>query len=242
MKISKNFKISFLAVLSTSFIYGLYKFNDFLSKEKRWFYATATDIKAFDKLYWGMSKEEVERAYDRKLRKSVNLYIPGRKKSESIAEFKNQYELEYGFEYSPEIASKIEVYQINDISNLLGVYIEHYNVWFIEDKLYRINLRSEYKSKSSLQNDEFRLEFMNELNRKYNFLNKNKSEFNDFKNYKDIFVVQGKTSNKTDIWLQFYSYKKSDDTYLVDFFLEMKDSEKINDIKVKIRNYRSELF
>ena len=67
MKITTQIKIAIIAILAIGIIFGLYKLNDYLSKEKRWFYATATDIKAFDKLYWGMSKEEVERAIGEKL-------------------------------------------------------------------------------------------------------------------------------------------------------------------------------
>ena len=140
MKITKQIKIGIIAIFSIGIIFGLYKLNDYLSREKRWFYATATDVKAFDKLYWGMSKEEVERVLNKKL-----LITKGGKNDLPIMSI--EYEIRFrkaakkGFKYSKIAIEYFRGTLFNYDSDFYGEDIDDLELHFYKNQLFKITIK-----------------------------------------------------------------------------------------------------
>ena len=185
MKITKQIKIGIIAIISIGIIFGLYKLNDLLSKEKRWFYATATDVKAFDKLYWGMSKEEVERALGIKTKYSnIKLFFPKKARiSQTTSDFNKEYYNINGWSYNREIDNQLFNTDIEGGTNIYGIDSYSYNLEYYNNKLFKINIEGLYLTNdTTINNDLYIKNIRNDLTRKYgkpSTLNVNHLQFNN---------------------------------------------------------------
>ncbi|WP_395616692.1 hypothetical protein [Aquirufa sp.] len=147
MKVTKQFKIGIISIIAIGLIGGLYTFNDYLSKENRWFYSTATNVKAFDKLYWGMSKEEVERTLGIKLKTTINFLIPNAIINQTASDFNNEYSKINGWPYNKEVDNKIKQFKIEDGTNIYSIDFEFYNLRFYNNELFEVIIKGHYFSK-----------------------------------------------------------------------------------------------
>lgn len=241
MKISKNIKISILAILSTLFSCGLYKLNDYLSREKRWFYATATDIKAFDKLYWGMSKEEVERAFNKKI-------TPQERQNgefDKILDIVSRETAKKYFKYT-KIIKDIETITIQNYDfDFYGEGIDKLELYFYKNQLYRVGIQgklfSYYKNYKEIQ--QFDSALVDDLNLKYgkpqNVLEKNSNNWIRYlrwehnKNTSVYFII-----NKPEI----VENDNGESSYEFSFYISLKFLQIDKEIDEDVKNYKPNSF
>lgn len=226
MKITKQIKIGIIAIISIGIIFGLYKLNDYLSKEKRWFYATATDVKAFDKLYWGMSKEEVERAIGEKLIIVDSDYL-----------FAN--ENNKGFKLLP-IKKQFQLYSIKGLNiDFYGLEKIDFRLFFFKKQLYKIyiqNLDAENLAEKDL--NIFTENLISDLNSKF-------GKYKDSTTIENNFFIRKEAhwGNNTKIGARLLTYKPKDGITLYsnfefDLVYHLIRDQLLNDIK----NYKHNLF
>ncbi len=137
MKVTKQFKIGIISIIAIGLIGGLFTFNDYLSKEKRWFYSTATNVKAFDKLYWGMSKEEVERALNKRINFSNN---PKKGDLPLDFEIRMRESAKNDFKYTTIINDYKRVILQNNDFDFYGENIDKLILYFYKNQLCRFSI------------------------------------------------------------------------------------------------------
>lgn len=228
MKVTKQFKIGIISILAIGVIVGLYIFNDYLSKEKRWFYATATDIKAIDKVYWGMSKEEVERAVGEKLTVESSDYL-----------FTNKSTNAKGFKLFP-IKKEFQLYSFKGINiDFYGLEKINYKLFFYKARLYKIyiqNLDTDNLTEKDL--NIFTDNLISDLNSKFGKYNYTKT------NEKRIFISKEiHWGSNTKIGARLITYKPKDGVTLhTNFEFELVYHLTRNQLLNDIKNYKSNLF
>ena len=195
MKLTKQIKIGIIAIISIGIIFGLYKLNDYLSREKRWFYATATDVKAFDKLYWGMSKIEVERTLGIKTKYSlIDLLIPNARINQTTSDFNKEYYNINGWSYNREIDNQLFDINIEGGTNIYGIDSYLYNLEFYNNKLFKIKIEGLYLTNDTTINKDLYIKnIRNDLTRKYgkpSLLDVNHLKFNNSNVSADFYFKQ----------------------------------------------------
>ncbi len=180
---TKEIKIGIIAIISIVILFGLYKLNNYLSKEKRWFYATATDLKAYDKLYWGMSKEEVERTLGIKSKLHTKLLVPNARIGQTTSDFNKEYYKINGWSYNREIDNQLFNTDIEGGTNIYGIDSYSYNLEYYNNKLFKINIEGLYLTNdTTIKKDLYIKNIRNDLTRKYgkpSILNVNHLQFNN---------------------------------------------------------------
>lgn len=205
MKITKEIKIGIIAIISVGIIFGLYKLNDYLSKEKRWFYGTATDLKAFDKLYWGMSKIEVERTLGIKIKQQLKLLLPNVRINQTTSDFNKEYYNINGWSYNREIDNQLLNFEIGRGTNIYGIDSYSYNLEFYNNKLFKIIIEGLYLTNDTTINKDLYIKnIRNDLTRKYgkpSILDVNHLQFNNSNVSADFYFEQlnYKPENKLDL-------------------------------------------
>lgn len=228
MNFTRQIKIGIISIMVIGTIGGLYLFNDYLSREKRWIYSTATEIKALDKLYWGMSKEEVERAIGEKLTVESSDYL-----------FTNKNTNAKGFKLFP-IKKQFQLYSFKGINiDFYGLEKINYKLFFYKEQLYKIYIQN-FDADNLTEKDLniFTENLISDLNSKfgkYNYTTMNE---------KRIFILkESRWGSNAKIGSRLITYKPKDGVTLhTNFEFELVYHLIRNQLLNDIKNYKNNLF